>query len=116
MTRPTAPDVRRAQIEQRVLDYMAACTRGDADAISQHLGENAVHYFPPDMYDGPWRGSRYIAERWAKAVREGESAWTVDSLIVDESRRTAACEWTHFKMRAASSCVDASATWSAITV
>lgn len=61
---------------------------------------DAVHYFPPDMYDGPWRGGRYIAERWAELVRTGRSAWTVDEIAIDVDRRTAVCEWTHFKQAA----------------
>jgi methyltransferase len=72
-----------AALEARVRGYMDACTSGDAGAIAAHLSADAVHYFPPDMYDGPWRGNRYIAGRWAELVRSGRSAWTVDALAVD---------------------------------
>ncbi|WP_433799939.1 nuclear transport factor 2 family protein [Actinomycetospora sp. CA-084318] len=89
-----------AQLESRVREYMDACTSGDADAIASHMSADAVHYFPPDMYDGPWRGGRYIAERWAEAVRAGRSAWTVDALAIDVDRRVAVSEWTHFKRAA----------------
>ncbi|MFJ9008580.1 nuclear transport factor 2 family protein [Streptomyces canus] len=87
-------------IEARVRDYMTACTSGDAHAVAAHLTDDAVHYFPPDMYDGPWRGGLFIADRWAEAVRTGRSAWTVDAIAVDAARRTATCEWTHFKQNA----------------
>lgn len=87
----------RATLERAVRGYMNACTSGDAEAIAGFLTDDARHYFPPDMYDGPWVGARVIAERWATAVRERASSWTVDEIAVDESRRTAACEWTHHK-------------------
>jgi hypothetical protein len=78
---------------------MDACTAGDAAAISVHLTSDAVHYFPPDMYDGPWRGAHYIGQRWAELVRTGQSAWTVDEIAVDPARDSVVCEWTHFKQR-----------------
>lgn len=90
----------REALEQNVRGYMDACTAGDADAIAAFLTDDARHYFPPDMYDGPWVGAREIAERWATAVRERASSWTVDEIAVDEHRRTAACEWTHHKAAA----------------
>jgi hypothetical protein len=76
---------------------MDACTAGDAGAIAGFLTDDARHYFPPGMYDGPWVGARTIGERWATAVRERRSSWTVDEIAVDARRRTAACEWTHLK-------------------
>jgi len=85
------------QLEDRVRDYMAACTSGDAEAIEKFFDPDAVHFFPPDMYDGPWHGASFIAQRWAEAVRTGRSAWTVDSVAVDVQRQVAVCEWTHFK-------------------
>jgi methyltransferase len=93
-------NVSAADLEARVRAYMDACTSGDPDAVVAHLSPEAVHYFPPDMYDGPWRGSRFIAERWATLVRTGRSAWTVDALAVDVDRRSAVSEWTHFKQSA----------------
>jgi hypothetical protein len=86
-----------AQMEKTVRTYMAACTAGDADGIAATLTEDALHFFPPDMYDGPWKGGRYIADRWAEFVRNGHSSWTVDELAIDPTRRRVAAEWTHFK-------------------
>jgi hypothetical protein len=86
-----------AELEATVRGYMDACTSGDADAVAAHLAGDARHYFPPDMYDGPWVGARVIAQRWATAVRERGSSWTVDAILVDEPRRQAVCEWTHHK-------------------
>ncbi|TCK25941.1 SnoaL-like protein [Pseudonocardia endophytica] len=87
-------------LETRVRAYMDACTSGDAAAVASHLTTDAVHYFPPDMYDGPWRGAVPIGEKWAEKVRTGRSAWTVDAIAVDAARRVAVCEWTHFKQAA----------------
>ncbi|WP_213453206.1 nuclear transport factor 2 family protein [Rhizomonospora bruguierae] len=87
------------QIEQRIRDYMDACTAGDAADIARYFEPDAVHYFPPGMYEGPFRGAEAIALRWARAVEQNRSAWTVDAVVVDEARQQAACEWTHFKQR-----------------
>jgi methyltransferase len=83
--------------EKTVRDYMDACSSGQVDEIERYFSVDAVHFFPPDMYDGPWRGGRLIAQRWADAVRDRGSSWTVDAIAVDEVRRTAVSEWTHFK-------------------
>lgn len=89
-----------SELERAVRGYMDACTAGDATAIAGWLAPDARHYFPPDMYDGPWVGADLIAARWAEAVRERGSSWTVDAILVDTARRAAACEWTHHKAAA----------------
>lgn len=88
------------RLEARVRDYMAACTAGDAELVASHLTDDAVHYFPPDMYDGPWRGGLLIGQRWAEAVDKRGSSWTVDAIAVDAQRQQAVSEWTHFKQSA----------------
>ena len=87
------------KIAQTVYDYMDACTSGDADRIAAWFEPDAVHYFPPGMYDGPFRGAQTIATRWAAAVATLGSRWTVDAVAVDTESQTAVCEWTHFKVR-----------------
>ena len=68
----TAEDLERA-----VRGYMDACTAGDAEAIAAFLTDDARHYFPPDMYDGPWVGARASASggrtRCASGARRGPS-------------------------------------------
>jgi len=91
------PELTAAHMEKTVRAYMAGCTAGDADAIAATLSKDAVHFFPPDMYDGPWKGGRYIADRWAAFVRTGGSSWAVDVIAVDPAHRSVASEWTHFK-------------------
>lgn len=87
----------RNDMERIVRDYMDACTRGIADDIEAYFEPDGVHYFPPGMYEGPFRGARTIAERWQKAVETGGSSWTVDAIAIDELEQSAVCEWTHFK-------------------
>ena len=86
-------------MENTARAYMSACTAGDADAIAATLTQDALHFFPPDMYDGPWTGGRNIADKFANFVRTGGSSWAVDLMLVDLSQRTVASEWTHFKGR-----------------
>ncbi|HEY9415963.1 MAG TPA: nuclear transport factor 2 family protein [Pseudonocardia sp.] len=88
------------QMEAHIRAYMDACTSGDADAIAGYFEPDGVHYFPTGMYGGPFIGARTIGERFAAAVREGGSAWTVDAVVTDEPRRQAVVEWTHFKRNA----------------
>ena len=87
----------KARFEACVRGYMDACNAGDARRIASYLADDAVHYFPPDMYDGPWRGAGLIGENWARFVAERHSLWTVDSIAIDVDTRVAASEWTHFK-------------------
>ena len=81
-------------------DYFAACNSGDVDRIAAYFEPDGVHYFPPGMYAGPFRGARTIGERWHAAVTEGGSYWTVDQVITDARTRRAVIEWTHFKRKA----------------
>lgn len=88
----------REEMEARIHEYIDACNRGDVAAISATLTQDAVHYFPPGMYDGPWRGAGKIAEKWRVAVETLGSQWTVDAVACDTDRRVAVAEWTHFKV------------------
>lgn len=91
--------IRRNAYEALIRRYFDACNAADADAIAACFLPDAVHYFPPDMYDGPFRGSRVIAGRWCSAVERLGSYWTVDSLIVDPETDRAVMEWSHFKTK-----------------
>jgi hypothetical protein len=84
-------------MERRIRDYFDACNSGIVDRIAAHFEPNAVHYFPPGMYEGPFRGALTIAERWKGAVETLGSFWTVDQVICDPPTRRAVIEWTHFK-------------------
>ncbi|MGQ0849886.1 MAG: nuclear transport factor 2 family protein [Actinomycetota bacterium] len=86
-------------MEATIRRYFDACNSADADAIAACFTDDAVHYFPPGMYGGPFVGGRAIAERWVEAVASLGSRWTVDQVIADPASAIAVIEWTHFKTR-----------------
>ena len=81
-------------------DYFAACNSGEPPPVAAYFEPDGVHYFPPGMYAGPFRGARTIGERWHAAVTNGGSYWTVDQVITDPATGRAVIEWTHFKRKA----------------
>jgi methyltransferase len=85
------------QMEEAIRGYFDACNRGDADAVASYFTDDAVHYFPPGMYEGPFRTARKIGERWRQAVEQLGSVWTIDQIISDPATARAVIEWTHFK-------------------
>jgi methyltransferase len=87
------------QMEQVIRDYFAACNTGDADAVAAFFTADAVHYFPPDMYEGPFRGGPVIGAKWAWAVQTLGSRWSVDQIICDPDTDRAVIEWTHEKTK-----------------
>ena len=98
MAAEAAPGALTAQdMERRIRDYFDDCNSGIVDRIARHFEPGAIHYFPPGMYQGPFRGARAIAERWKAAVETLGSFWTVDQVICDPPTRRAVIEWTHFK-------------------
>lgn len=88
-----------AGMEAWIRAYFDACNSGDVERIAAFFEPDGVHYFPPGMYEGPFRGARTIAERWSKVVKSLGSWWTVDQVICDPPTRRAAIEWSHFKRR-----------------
>jgi hypothetical protein len=93
-------DVDKVTMERHIRDYFAACNSGDAERIAAYFEPDAVHYFPPGMYGGPFRGALEIGRRWQEAVRTLGSYWTVDQVICEPESRRAVIEWTHFKRKA----------------
>lgn len=91
---------RRAEaMERTIRTYFDGCNEADADKIVSCLTKDAVHYFPPRMYKGPFVGARTIAERWVTAVREIGSYWSVDNLLIEPISYRAVMEWTHYKTK-----------------
>jgi hypothetical protein len=88
---------RAAQMEALIRRYFDACNAADVDAMVACFVPDAVHYFPPGMYEGPFRGARKIAERWQAAVQTLGSYWTVDRLVIVPESWQAVMEWSHFK-------------------
>lgn len=86
-----------AKYEALIRTYFDGCNDADVEKMTACFTEDAVHYFPPSMYGGAWRGGRTIAERWAHFVATKGSAWTIDRVIVDTRTHEAVIEWTHYK-------------------
>ena len=95
-----APDALTSQaMEARIRHYFDDCNAGDVERIAAHFEPQAIHYFPPGTYAGPFRGARTIGARWRAAVQSLGSYWTVDQVVCDPARRRAVIEWTHFKRK-----------------
>lgn len=95
----TPEGVLRTQMERLIRDYFDACNAADGKGIQSCFVPDAVHYFPPGMYGGPFRGAAAIAERWCRAVDELGSRWTIDNMVCDPTTRQAVIEWSHYKTR-----------------
>jgi hypothetical protein len=92
-----SPELTVERMEAAVRGYFDACNAADAGAIAAYFVSDGVHYFPPGMYEGPFRGAETIARRWVQAVEKLGSVWTVDSFIGDPETGRAVIEWSHFK-------------------
>jgi len=84
-------------MESLIREYFDGCNEADLAKMTACFEPDAVHYFPPGMYGGPFVGAATIADRWAAAVASFGSAWTVDSFVGDAERGQAVIEWSHFK-------------------
>nr|ALV86410.1 ketosteroid isomerase [uncultured bacterium 16] len=89
----------KQSMEAHIRAYFDACNSGDPERIAAYFEPDGVHYFPPGMYGGPFRGGLEIGKRWQAAVRDLGSYWTVDHFIGDPETRRAVIEWTHFKRK-----------------
>jgi hypothetical protein len=94
-----ASDPRRAHMDALIRTYFDGCNEADADKMIACFTPDAVHYFPPGMYEGPFQGAAKIAEKWQGAVERLGSYWTIDRLLVEPASGQAVMEWTHFKTR-----------------
>ena len=85
--------LRGQRIEQVIRAYIEACNDADAAEIAACFHPDAVHYFP---HLAKWSGASTIGDNFSSRVHEHGLYWTVDQLIVDTSRSSAALEWTRF--------------------
>ena len=90
---------RGAHMDRLIRAYFDGCNEADVDKMTACFTPDAVHYFPPGMYEGPFRGAGRIAEKWRSAVRNLGSYWTIDRLLIEPMSWQAVMEWTHFKTR-----------------
>lgn len=87
---PMHPEVHMNHIRHVVDDYFAACTSGDADAISASFCEDAVVY---DTNHRPVEGAAEIGRFYVKVREQWSGAsWHIDTFIGEGS--AAAAEWT----------------------
>jgi methyltransferase len=84
-------------MESLIHTYFDACNEADPEKIAACFVPSGVHYFPPGMYGGAFRGADVIAERWVAAVENLGSMWTIDNFVGDPTTGKAVIEWTHFK-------------------
>jgi ketosteroid isomerase-like protein len=92
-------DAKARRMEQLIHTYFDGCNEADVGKIAACFVPDGVHYFPPGMYDGPFRGARNIGEKWRAAVENLGSYWTVDHVICDPDTDRAVIEWSHFKTK-----------------
>ena len=92
-------ETKRTGMHDLIVRYFEACNQGDSDAIAACLTPDAVHYFPPGMYGGAFRGARAIGDRWVKAYQELGSRWALERVAVDAEMNTAVAEWSHYKTK-----------------
>lgn len=97
---PGHPVLTRESMEAHIRAYFDACNSGNPERVAAYFESDAVHYFPPGMYGGPFRGALEIGRRWQAAVQQFGSYWTVDQVLCDPGTRRAVIEWTHFKRKA----------------
>jgi len=50
--------------------YFDACKPWRCQRDRSCFTEDAVHYFPPGMYGGAFRGGRAVGERWGPGAPE----------------------------------------------
>ncbi len=94
-----AIDKRAAAMDRLIRKYFDGCNEADIEKMLACFMPEAVHYFPPGMYEGPFRGARKIAEKWYAAVKTLGSYWTIDRLLIEPLTYQAVMEWTHFKTK-----------------
>ena len=80
-------------MEQTIRKYIQACNDADANAIAACFRDDAIHYGPGIP---KWSGATTIGSNFAKRVSETGQWWTVDQLLIDTQRCSAALEWTRF--------------------
>lgn len=76
--------------------YFDACNAADHAALVDCFAEDAVHWFPPGMPGGAWRGAAAIADGWVRFVDRLDSVWTVDRIVTAADGRNAAMEWSNW--------------------
>ena len=72
-----------------IRSYYAALNTGDAEEVSRHFTDDAVHWY---TRLGPHRGAKEIGDNAAWAVREMKGQWHLEHLV--EGDDDVAIEWS----------------------
>jgi hypothetical protein len=84
------------QMERVIRSYYDGCNAADVAKMAGCFTPDAVHYFPPAMPGGPFRGAQVIAESWKRVVQKAQARWTIDALLLDPASGRAVIEWSNF--------------------
>jgi hypothetical protein len=84
------------QMERVIRRYYDGCDAADVAKMAGCFTPDAVHYFPPGMPGGPFRGAQAIAEAWKRVVQKAQAHWTIDALLLDAGTGRAVIEWSNF--------------------
>jgi hypothetical protein len=83
-------------MERVIRRYYDGCNAADVAKMAGCFTPDAVHYFPPSMPGGPFRGAQAIAESWKRVVHKAQARWTIDALLLDPASERAVIEWSNF--------------------
>lgn len=86
------------KMEGVIRRYYDGCNEADVTKMAGCFTPDAVHYFPPGMPGGPFRGAQTIAESWKQVVRKASARWTIDALLLDAAAGRAVIEWSNFTL------------------
>jgi hypothetical protein len=84
------------QMERVIRRYYDGCNAADVAKMTDCFVPDAVHYFPPGMPGGPFRGAHAIAQSWRQVVQKAQARWTIDALLLDPATARAVIEWSNF--------------------
>lgn len=90
---------RAERMEMLIRTYFEGCNEANEKKMQACFTDEAVHYFPPGMYGGTWRGAEAISRGWIEFVESVGSRWTIDRLICDPAAHQAVIEWSHWKVK-----------------
>ncbi len=80
-----------------ILDYYAACNRGDVDGLAALFTEDVAHYFlAPNLAPSAVVGRAHLARYWHKVQALIDGRWVVDRVLAPDDGDEAVIEWTLF--------------------